>query len=110
MTFISQAPTASELRRQANLPPKSKFLGWAVNAEHDDSFLQHVVDRVDSTVRTFCAGPEGAKLFAQPKDAGDIAIDLAYPASIVAIFETDNAYAVIPIGGNASSSFVPRSN
>ena len=110
MKTIGRAPTPSALRREAHLPLSSKFLGWAVSAAKDDSFLQHVVDGVDSTLRTFCAGPKGAKLFDKPKDAGAIVIDLEYPAYVIAIFDIGNDYAVIPIGGNASSSFGSRSN
>ena len=108
--IFGRAPTPSALRREVNLPPSSIFLGWAVNAEQDDSYLQDVRDGVASTLRTFCAEPKRAKLFDKHKDAGAIVIDLAYPAYIVAIFEIDNAYAVIPVGGNELSRFGPRSN
>lgn len=84
---------------------------WAaVNAEHDDSYLQEVSNERDSTLRVFRAGPELAKLFDTPAEADKIVVDLAYPAYIVAIFEIDDTYAVIPIGGDAASSFGCRPN
>ena len=110
MKILGHAPSPVVLRGNANLPINSKVLGWAVNAENDDTFLQSLVDRPTSTVRQFGCGPEGAKLYDSPDDAGAIAVELAYPAQIVAIFNVDDTYMVIPIGGNAASSFGPRSS
>lgn len=105
MKIIGDAPTPDTLRHEAKLPPSSKFLGWAVHAAHDDTFLHSAFCNGDTTLRTFCTGPEGAKFFASAAAAGELAIDLTYAAYVVAIFDIDQSYAVISVGGNAASSF-----
>jgi hypothetical protein len=105
MKIVGKAPSPDALIRDGNLPRNSKFIGWGVNAEPDDSFLQSVRDRRDFSLRTFCAGPGDAMLFKSPSEAGEIAISLAYPAYVVAIFDIGNRYAVARVGGNSTSSF-----
>ena len=56
-------------------------------------------------MRTWCATPEGAKLFEKADDALHETADLGYAAVVVAVFDISNQIGVIPVGGNEHSEF-----
>lgn len=53
----------------------------------------------------FSGNPENALLFRTADEAGQIAVDLAYAAVVVAIFDFGSQLAVVPVGGNKYSEF-----